>query len=93
MKTTARIRGTTKAASAAAKELRRSPTPAERVLREALKDRQVGGLRFRRQRAVGPFVIDSASPAARPAIEGDSGIHDEQIEQDRDRDRHVAGFG
>jgi very-short-patch-repair endonuclease len=52
------IRGTTPELRAAAKVLRWNMTPAERALWEALKERGLGGLKFRCQHPVGPFVLD-----------------------------------
>lgn len=92
-KTTPRIRGTTPTASTAAKEPRRNQPPAERVLWDALRGRKLNGLRFRQQHAVGPFVLDFYCPSCKLAIEVDGGIHDEQVEQDEHRDRHLAAYG
>jgi very-short-patch-repair endonuclease len=76
-----------------AQQLRRELTPAERVLWEALRSRQVGGLRFRRQHAVGPFVLDFYCPAARLIIEVDGSVHDQQAEQDAARTEHLEAYG
>ena len=51
-----KIRGTTRALVESARLLRRDLTPAERVLWDALQGRQLAGLRFRHQHAIGPFV-------------------------------------
>lgn len=92
-KTMPRIRGPTPTASSAAKELQCHPTPAERVLWEAIKGRQLNGLRFRQQHAVGPVVLDFSCPSCKLAIDVDGGIHDEQVEQDEYRDQHLAAYG
>jgi hypothetical protein len=57
-----RVRGVTPELLAAAKELRHRMTPAEQVLWRALQNRQLGGLRFRNQYPVGPFVLDFYCP-------------------------------
>jgi len=57
-KTTPRIRGTTPEIEAAARQLRRNLTPAELKLRSALQNKQLDGLKFRRQHPVGPFTLD-----------------------------------
>jgi very-short-patch-repair endonuclease len=92
-KTTGRIRGTTRGLEAGARELRNNPTPAERRLWEALKGRQVAGLRFRQQHPVGPFVLDFYCPSAKLVVEVDGGVHDEQRDQDAYRDDHLASYG
>jgi very-short-patch-repair endonuclease len=88
-----RIRGTTRALIEAAWHLRREKTPAERVLWDALQGRQVAGLRFRCQHAVGPFVADFFCPAAKLIVEVDGLIHDQQIEQYAARTDYLAALG
>jgi very-short-patch-repair endonuclease len=87
------MRGTTPGVEAAARQLRRGMTPAERVLWAALRDRQLAGLKFRRQHAVGPFVLDFYCPASRLVVELDGGVHDGQVEQDQARTEHLTGYG
>jgi very-short-patch-repair endonuclease len=41
-----------------ARSLRREMTPAERILWNALRGRRFDALKFRRQRPVGPYVLD-----------------------------------
>ncbi|HEX6036442.1 endonuclease domain-containing protein [Longimicrobium sp.] len=69
----------------AAKALRKDMTEAERVLWSALRGEKVGGLRFRRQHAVGPFILDFYCPSARLGIELDGPIHEAQRELDQAR--------
>jgi very-short-patch-repair endonuclease len=57
-------------------------TASEAMLWEALRDRQISGLRFRRQVPIGPFVVDFACLGAKLAIEIDGSIHNEHVEQD-----------
>ncbi|MGH2533301.1 MAG: endonuclease domain-containing protein [Thermomicrobiales bacterium] len=92
-KTTPRIRGTSPGLEAAARQLRRRLTSAERVLWEAIKGKQLAGLRFRQQHPVGPFVLDFYCPACKLVVELDGEIHREQIEQDAYRDQHLAAYG
>jgi hypothetical protein len=51
-----RIRGTTPDIISAARRLRQNPTPAEQVLWQALKSRQLNGLKFRFQHPVESFI-------------------------------------
>ena len=55
--------------------LRNNATPAEAILWRALKGKQVGGLKFRRQFGIGPYVLDFYCPEIRLGIELDGGIH------------------
>jgi very-short-patch-repair endonuclease len=51
--------------------MRRSPTPAERVLWSHLHAGKAAGLKFRRQAPIGPFIADFHCPAARLVVEVD----------------------
>ena len=55
--------------------LRRRQTPSEVQLWQVLRDRQVGGWRFRRQHSVGRYVLDFYCVAARVGVEVDGGVH------------------
>jgi very-short-patch-repair endonuclease len=88
-----RMRGTTRALVEAARQLRRELTPAEKALWAALRGRQVGGLRFRCQHAIGPFVADFYCPAAKLIVEVDGPIHDQQVEQDAARTDYLNALG
>ncbi len=68
-------------------ELRSSQTPAEKVLWEKLRRKQVAGLRFRRQHAIGPFVVDFYCGKAKLVIELDGSVH--KIAQARDTERQT----
>ena len=57
------------------RSLRNDATPAEVVLWQYLKGSQVGGLKFRRQHNVGPYILDFYCPAIKLAIELDGEVH------------------
>lgn len=67
--------------------LRNNMTPAEVALWKLLRERQVCGLKFRRQFGAGPYVLDFYCPELRLAIELDGAVHDsaEAVVYDRDR--------
>ena len=92
-KTTNRIRGTTVEIEEAARRLRRNMTPAEQKLWEALKGRQVAGLKFRCQHPVGPFVLDFYCPTRKLVVELDGGIHELQENRDQARTDQLADYG
>jgi very-short-patch-repair endonuclease len=69
----------------AAREHRKEPAEAEGRLWAALRDQQLGGLNFRRQHPVGPFILDFYCPGKKLCIEVDGGIHDAQREMDEAR--------
>ena len=67
--------------------LRKSETPAERMLWKKLRGKQLDGYRFRQQHGFGPYVLDFYCPALRLCIELDGGIHDEEVTRQKDEDR------
>ncbi|MHB8648225.1 MAG: endonuclease domain-containing protein [Thermomicrobiales bacterium] len=70
-----------------AREFRAAPTQSEAMLWEVLRDRQLNGVKFRRQWVIGPFVVDFCAPRERFIIEIDGGIHDTLYEYDEERQR------
>ncbi|MCD6028411.1 MAG: hypothetical protein K0S78_585, partial [Thermomicrobiales bacterium] len=77
----------------AARELRQRETSAEDLLWDALRDRRLEGLKFRRQHPVGPFVIDFCCPARRLAVELDGGVHASQKVEDAEREAVLTSAG
>ncbi len=79
----------------AARALRRNATNAERRLWQALRRKQVGGFRFRRQVILGGFIADFACLEARLAIEVDGATHSskEEIARDLARTAAIAAHG
>ena len=88
-----RVRKNSREVQAAARALRRNGTPAEEVLWEAVRDRRLEGLRFRRQHPAGDFIFDFYCPIAKLVVEIDGDVHLEQPERDAARDAKVATFG
>ena len=72
-----------------AKEMRNNPTPAEAVLWNRLRGRQLGGYRFLRQRPMLGYIADFYCPAVRLVIEVDGSSHDDRAEYDATRDRNL----
>ena len=76
-----------------ARELRREMTPTERVLWQRLRNRQLSGLKFRRQHPLGPFIADFYCAAHRLVVEIDGDIHDLQPERDAARTEQFEKYG
>ena len=78
-----------------AKHLRENTTDAERRLWRVLRLKQVGGMRFRRQQPLGPFVVDFFCSAAKLIIELDGDQHgtDEAAAYDAHRTRWLEERG
>lgn len=70
--------------------LRRRATPAEKRLWRVLRDRRLGGFKFRRQHPVAAYVLDFYCHAARLAIEIDGAVHDDPVRAGYDADRTRA---
>ncbi len=87
-----RIR-TSEVMQARAQELRKRMTTEEKVLWERLRDRKLGGYKFRRQHPIGPFIADFYCAQARLVVEIDGSVHAEQRERDRARDDLLESWG
>ena len=79
----------------AARQLRKDATEAERVLWEALRRKQADGMRFRRQRVIGPYIVDFCCLTHRLVVEVDGAHHGETeyLAYDEDRTRYLEGHG
>jgi very-short-patch-repair endonuclease len=77
------------------RKLRNSMTEEEIILWSRLKNRQVEGLKFRRQYSVGPFVVDFYCPDRKLAVEVDGGGHFERdaVIRDRRRQKFIEKYG
>ena len=68
-----------------ARELRKEMTPAEKKLWQVLRGNQFDGLYFRRQHAVGAYILDFVCIQEKLVIEVDGESHLEQEEHDKER--------
>jgi len=75
-----------------AKELRREPTDEEKVLWQYLRKNRLGGFHFRRQQVIQGFIVDFYCHQACLVVEVDGGVHEDQIEYDRERDKILEGL-
>jgi len=76
-----------------ARDLRKKLTEAERVLWRHLRDRQLGGWKFRRQHPVAPFIVDFVCLEKKLIVEVDGGQHAEKMVQDAGRTEHLSKSG
>lgn len=78
-----------------ARQLRRDLSLPEVILWECLRGSRLGGLRFRRQHPVGPYVLDFYCAEAKLAVEVDGAHHDlpEQMSHDLRRDGWLGERG
>jgi very-short-patch-repair endonuclease len=78
--------------TAFARDLRQRQTPAERRLWQALRDRRLCGLKFRRQVPLGRYTVDFYCAEARLIVEADGGGHGGAGDTCRDAALRQAGF-
>jgi very-short-patch-repair endonuclease len=78
---------------ARARDLRQSQTPAEARLWARLRNRQLGGFKFRRQHPIDRFVVDFYCAAGLLVVEIDGDSHAEQIEYDQARTEWLSDQG
>lgn len=65
-----------------ARQLRANSSDAEIRLWWHLRDRRLGGAKFRRQYPIGPYIVDFVCLDKRLVVELDGGQHSEQVEYD-----------
>jgi len=86
------MRGPQKRTVRLERRLRREATDAETRLWFALRDRRLGGFKFVRQEAIGPYVVDFVCRQRKLIIEVDGGQHSENA-RDRVRDAALTADG
>ena len=75
------------------RRLRARMTFAETAMWNRLRDRGFGGLKFRRQTRIGPWIADFCCYDLKLVIELDGGIHRLREEADRRRDADLTRRG
>ncbi len=65
-----------------ARQMRHDPTPAEKVLWELIRNRNLLGFKFRRQHPIDRFIVDFFCAEAHLIIEVDGSSHDYTQDED-----------
>jgi very-short-patch-repair endonuclease len=76
-----------------AQELRKSSTDAESRLWLRLKNRNLGGFKFRRQHPIPPYIVDFVCLERKLIVELDGGQHAGQIDRDAERTAYLESRG
>ena len=76
-----------------ARSMRQNPTNPEGLLWHYLRNKQLGGYKFRRQQPIGPYIADFACLPAKLLIELDGGQHADPSAPDEQRDRFLRKQG
>jgi len=74
-------------------ELRKKMTPAETKLWAILRGNKLNGVSFRRQHAIGKYIVDFCSPKMKLVVELDGSQHAEQKEYDAQRTEFLETQG
>ena len=82
-----------RATIARARRLRSNLTDAESYLWRHLRFRQIAGHKFRRQRPIGPYIVDFICLEKKVVIELDGGQHAETEISDHTRDKWLRAHG
>lgn len=77
------------------RELRQSSTKAEKILWEYLRNRNLGGLKFRRQHPIDKFIADFYCHERKLVVELDGAVHDDKMnaQYDEARTYELKGSG
>ena len=76
-----------------AKALSRNLTPAEEKLWAYLRAHRMGDVHFRKQHAIGHYIVDFCAPRKKLIIELDGSQHLEQQEYDKERSAFLESKG
>jgi very-short-patch-repair endonuclease len=75
------------------RKLRTTQTKAEGIVWAMVRNRRLGGFKFRRQFSIEHLIVDFVCLEQRLVVELDGGYHDMTIEEDIERDRFLAERG
>ncbi len=77
------------------RELRQSSTKAEKILWEYLRNRNLDGLKFRRQHPIDKFIADFYCHEKKLVVELDGAVHDDKMnaQYDEARTYELKGSG
>ncbi|WP_035053995.1 endonuclease domain-containing protein [Andreprevotia chitinilytica] len=73
--------------------LRQNQTDAESIFWYHLRSRRFFGLKFKRQHALGPYIVDFVCLEKQLIVELDGGQHAAQVRYDQRRDQWLKGQG
>ena len=76
-----------------AKDLRKAGNLSEILLWIRLKNGQLDGLDFDRQKIIGDYIVDFFCPELNTVIEIDGYSHDLKVEYDEKREKFLTGLG
>jgi len=78
-----------------ARQLPNNLTDSEKALWARLRNKQLLGIQFYRQKPIGEHIVDFFAPKAKLVVEGDGSQHmvGDPVQKDRIRDSYLASLG
>ena len=76
-----------------ARQLRKQQTDAEKVVWYAIRNRSIAGSKFRRQHAIGPYIVDFVCMELGLIVEIDGGQHNDRQDYDAKRTSFLESKG
>jgi very-short-patch-repair endonuclease len=76
-----------------ARELRQAGNLSEVLLWQQIKNKQLNGLDFDRQKIIGSYIVDFYCANCNLVVEIDGSSHDNKAEYDEERDAYLNGLG
>ena len=78
-----------------ARELRKNATDSENALWSRLRNKQLLGIQFYRQKPIGEYIVDLYAPKAKLVIEIDGSQHlqRDHVQKDGRRDEYLTSLG
>ena len=78
-----------------ARQLRKNSTDSEKALWSRLRNKQLLGIQFYRQKPLGEHIVDFFAPRAKLVVEVDGSQHmvGDHVQKDRIRDGYLASLG
>ena len=78
-----------------ARQLRKNLTDSEKALWSRLRNKQLLGVQFYRQKPIGEHIVDFFAPGTKLVVEVDGSQHmgGDHVQKDRSRDGYLASLG
>ncbi|HEY4115569.1 MAG TPA: DUF559 domain-containing protein [Rhizomicrobium sp.] len=76
-----------------AKTMRHAPVGTETVFWPHIRNRKLGGFKFKRQQLIGPYIVDYVCSEKKVIVELDGELHRSRMGYDAARDRYLEDNG
>jgi len=76
-----------------AKQMRHEPVQAEKLFWSEIRNRKLGGFKFKRQVPLGPYIVDFVCLDENLIVELDGPLHNDRTQYDANRDALLRELG